>query len=471
MIGGIRLSGKKESSLLAWTIRRPKGIDRVCIPLAQAVGNEPVPCVKVGDRVRIGQKIAEPSGFFSVALHTGICGEVTALGLGPHPLRGEGMRIEISSDKTENSLPEIGRERPGWESLSRQDLRLIFQESGLVGLGGSRFPLHLRNPWVPGREIHTLLINVCESEPYVTADHALIMSHAMEILKGTEILRRMLGAERVIIALEDNKREPAELIKSKIYFLKWSHVEVKILPSRYPQGALLPLVSRLCGADFHRTVSRIPTFERLHPAHWIYLWALRHAGISIHGAATTFAVYEAVVLQKPLYERAVTVSGECVIEPRNLWLPFGTSLREALKMCRGLMREPEKLVTGGPMTGTAQPNADIPVIKSTDAILALPKEAVCAGESKPCIHCGLCVDACPAEISPVLITLAAEQGNDQEARQWGIEHCIGCGICSYVCPARRRMQDIIESCFERLREKHHLAGEGYAPARPTTGTV
>jgi len=458
MIGGIHLDGKKEATLISWAIRRSHPPAKVYIPLLQCEGQDTMPCVQPGARVRVGEKIAEPQSPSSVALHASVSGEVTAIGPFPHPLLGESQAIEIHSDGRDEKISVIGLERPGWNQLSPEEIGLILQDLGVVELSDGMAPVHsgrypgqARGIWsstCPGLQApggwrpegssldtplakphhartHTLILNGCESEPYLTSDQVLMMSHPLEILKGAEILRRFFAADRVIIALEDNKREVAELLKSKIYFLKWKHVEVKTVPSLYPQEAAIPLTRQLLQTDLAS------------------LFLNRGAGACVFNVATAFAAYEAVVLQKPLYERVVTVGGECVVEPKNLWVRLGTSFEDALKTCRGLLREPQKVLMNGPMKGIAQESLRVPVMKATRAVLALPKEITSQEEVQPCIRCGLCVEACPVEISPAMITLAAEKDLFDLAGKWGAEFCIECGNCSYVCPAKRPMIELI----------------------------
>ena len=408
MKNGLRLEGKKEASLISWTIRRqPAPPSRVRIPLVdQLSGTVSVPCVRVGVRVRTGEKIAaqqssqmaDPDGSSSVALHASISGEVTAIARFPHPVLGEAEAIEIQSDGRNEMAEGIGKERTDWQLLSHDNLLQIFRDSGL---------------FIGSALGQTLVVNGCESEPYVTADHSLMMSHPVEILKGAEILRKATGGDRIIFALEDDKMEAAELLKSKIYFLKWAHCNVTVFPARYPQDA-----------------------EEILKLEW--------PGAVVHDVATAFAVYEAVVLQKPFYERVVTVAGECVVEPRNVWVRIGTSFEETIKAWRGLMREPLKILMGGPMRGIAQTSLEVPVTRDTPAILALPKEVVKPERVEPCIRCGRCVDACPVFLSPAMITLAAERNLFSEAREWGLEQCIECGNCAYVCPAKRPMVELIQ---------------------------
>lgn len=434
MIGGIHLPGKKEASLITWTIRRPKvPPSRVRIPLNQFHGAPPRPCVKPGTRVLTGEKIAVPDGYFSVALHASVSGTVKAVGAFPHPIFGEAEAIEIESDGRDAPADGIGKQRPGWADLEKRDLAGIFQDSGLVGLGAAPVPVHVKCRSSREQKVRTLIINACESEPYVTADHALLMAHPLEILKGADILRRALDAEKVVVAIEDNKLEAAELLKSKIYFLKWDFCEIVILPTLYPQGEEGVLARTLAGP-------RAGT-----------------GGSIVLDAAVAYAAHDAVVLQKPLYERVVTVAGECVIEPGNVWARIGESFDDVMKTCRGLMREPRKLLMGGPMTGIAQISADVPVIKGTQAVLALPKEVAKPEKVEPCIRCGRCTRACPAQISPAMITLAAEKGLIQAARDWGVAACIECGNCSYVCPSKRPMTELIGYALSELNLKKETA--------------
>ena len=411
---GIRLDGKKEASLLDGVIRRPDPPAKVRIPLTLTLSPQgrgkgegilpPVPCVGIGTHVRTGEVIAQPEDARSAALHASISGEVTAIGRFPDPLHGESEAIEIQSDHRDEKIPGMGYERTGWQNLPSAELLEIFRDSGLVELEGEMTPLHVKAGRALLEKTQTLILNACEPEPYVTSGYALAMAHPVEILKGAEILRRAACAGRVVIAVEENKLELVELLRSKIYFLKWKEFEVKPLPPLYP--------------------TPLPFSSATH-------------------AATAFAVYEAVAFQKPLYERVVTVGGECVAQPKNVWARTGTSFGDLIKTCRGLLREPRKVLMGGPMKGLAQATLDVPVLKSTSAVLALPKETAKPEEIEPCIRCGRCVEACPVEISPVMITLAAERDLFDIAHEYGAESCIECGNCAYVCPAKRPMVELI----------------------------
>lgn len=459
MIQGIHLEGKRESSLITWTLAAVKDPHKVRIPLAQLAGSVSTPCVSPGDHVKAGQKIAEPYHPLEVALHASLSGKVTAIASFPHPILGECQSVEIEADEKQQTLEGIGVERTDWSGLKRDEIKELFRDLGLVEMDDDGIPLHWKISDASFHKIRTLVVNLCETEPYLTSDHSLCQSHPVEILRGAEILRAILPAERVVIAVSQDKHELADLLKSKVYFLKWKHFEIRILPDIYPQGHALPLIHSLFEIDlvpyYQECLSESP--NDLTP--FVLTQTLHRAGISIHNPATLFAVYEAMVFQKPVYQRAVTVTGECVIEPKNFWVPLGLSFQNVIKASRGLMREPEHLLMGGPMRGIPQSTQDVPVLKTTRGILALPKQQKKPPKAAPCIHCSRCVEACPVEISPAMITLASENGLFEEARHWGLETCIDCGNCTYVCPSKRPMAELIELAREGCRRLDEEAAE------------
>ncbi len=387
--GGIKLEGKKDATLTPWSSARPAAPKRVRIPL-QLERGAATALVSEGERVRRGQKIAESAHGF--ALHASISGQVSEIN----------TVIEIQSDGKDESIPDLGKERRHLEALSKTEIRQILKESGV------EIPTHLSG--------QTLILNACESEPYLTSDHSLLMSHPVEILRGLEILRLLFEPQELIIALGDNKAEVIEVLKSKIFFHTWSKARVEVLPARYPQEDETILIQSLAGS---KEATVLP------------VW-------------TVYAVYEAVVLQKPFYERIVTIAGECVAQPRNFWIRVGTSAEEAVKYARGFLRKPERILLGGPMRGLAIQTLEVPVTKETRGILGLPAEVVVPDETiEPCIRCGRCIDSCPVSISPALITLAAEKELFDLAHELDAHLCIECGNCSYVCPAKRPMVELV----------------------------
>lgn len=414
-IRSIVLPGKKEASLLNWTLRRPVAPARVRIPLDVSGA---LPCVSIGQRVRTGEKIAEPSSESGVAVHASLSGEVAAIDFFDHPLFGTSQAIEIISDTRDEKMPAIGQAREQWEFLPQETLLKIFQDAGLVdeetGKGLHAFAFESAGP--------TLILSGCEPEPYVTSSHALMLAHPVEILRGAEILRKAFGAEKILIVVETSKEEIAETLKSKLYFLKWEHASLQMIPNRYPLGQALFLKKQF-GEDF-----------------------------LVFNVGTAFAAYEAVALQKPFYERATTVAGECVIEPKNLWARTGASLDSLIKACRGFMRAPRKLVINGPMKGRALEHLNFPVTKQTTAVLALPHEIARPENVQACTQCGDCVENCPAGISPVMIALASERNYFELADEYGAKQCVECGICSYVCSSDRPMLQLIRYALSRGQE-------------------
>lgn len=406
--GGIKLEGKKEATLLPWTIARPAPPRRVRIHLGRQSS-----LVKVGDFVRVGEKISD-------GLHASISGKVFEAG----------DTIEILSDGKDEFLPGISRERPGWENLSPPQVLEILLESGIPLTHAPKAPKgtvpFLGDCPLWEGQVDTVILNGCESEPYLTSDHALMMSHPLEILRGGEILRKVFGAKELIVALEDNKEEVAELLKSKVFFHSEAKVRIEMLPAKYPQGADTVLAASLLGR-----------FVR--PGE-----PLSSVGVVVAGVAETFASYEAVAFQKPFYERAVTIGGECTAQPKNVWVRIGTPVEEAVKYAKGFLRKPAKIILGGPMTGAEIENLDTPILKNTPAVLGLPPEVLNLDTVEPCIRCGLCVESCPVEISPALIAIAVEKDRFDWAEEYGAEFCIGCGNCSYVCPSKRPMVQLVQ---------------------------
>lgn len=414
MIKGIRLEGKKDATILVWTIKRPEPPKKVRIPLVFNADNYAIPCVEKDSRVKIGDTIGEPANAQSVSVHASVSGTVSAVSVFPHPVLGGVQSVEIETDKDDKSAPFIWGERKDWDKTSREELLQTFQNSGLVDFESGMKPIHIK----AAARTKTIVLNACEPEPYQTSEHALMMSHPLEVLKGADILRWVMDAEEILIVTQDNKLEAAETLKSKIYFLKWKHAEVRVIPSEYPLGKEV-MLRRVLGADYSA------------------------AELEIFHVASAFAVYEAVVFQKPLIERAVTIGGECLIEPKNAWVRLGTDLESAVKIGKGFLRQPGKLILGGPMTGLAQERLDVPILASTGALLGLPEELTQPAELNPCIRCGKCVESCPVDIHPAMISIAAENNQWEAAKYYGVNSCIECGNCSYVCPVKRPMVELI----------------------------
>lgn len=407
---------------------------QVYIPLSQHIGNVCIPEIKIDDVVFTGQRIASSAAHIYAPIHASISGKVVSLQDWPHPVLGRAKTIVIESDRQDkliqhpaSSRGPQNREGGGWvgvqhpDSLTPEQIRNIVFAAGIVGMGGAGFPTHIKlNPPKP---VDTLIINGAECEPYLTADYRLMVEKTEEILKGIKLIVKCLGVKNVHIAIEDNK---PEAIKAFDYRLRISDYRLRILKSFYPQGGEKQLIKNILNKEVPS--GKLP-FD---------------IGIVVHNVATVFAIYEAVYLNKPLYERVVTVTGSSLTNPKNLWVRIGTPLKDLLDYCGPLKEEPAKIIMGGPMMGIAQYTIGVPVIKSTTGVILLTEEEAKIEEEVFCIRCGACVRECPVSLMPCLINLASENQIWLQAKNLGALDCIECGICNYVCPANRRLVQSIK---------------------------
>jgi len=401
---------------------------RVYIPLAQHLGKPCESLVKPGDLVLLGQKIADARAHVFAPIHASVSGKIVAIQDWPHLVLGRCKAIVIDNNGEEGpqSHPsaslgtgKVAKSPEEIDSLTPDEIRNIVFEAGIVGMGGASFPTHIKlNPPKP---IDTLIINGAECEPYLTCDSRLMVEKTKEIIQGIGLVAKCVGAKKVVVAIEDNK---PEAIKAFSYELRATSYELRILKSSYPQGGEKQLIKNVLGREVPS--GKLP-FD---------------VGVLVHNAGTIFAIYEAVYKNKPLYERVVTVTGNCMANPKNLLARIGTPIKELIDFC-GLKEEPVKIITGGPMMGIAQFTDQVPVIKSTTGVLLLNKKEAAVLEEDFCIRCGACVRECPAGLMPCMINLASEKELWEQAIGYGAGDCIECGLCNYVCPANRRLTQSI----------------------------
>lgn len=382
----------------------------VRIPLSQHIGAPAVPVVKVGDRVLRGAVIAEAAEGLSCPIHSSVSGKVLAIERGATP-RGEGMGILIENDHMDETDPSLVPWHKPIAQSTPEELIARIKEKGIVGLGGATFPLWAKLNSGRGKA-ERLIINVAECEPYLTSNHRLVLEKTREVVDGVKILLYILGAEKCIFAVEDNKEDAADALQTVIQGS--DHFAVAVLKTKYPQGDERQLIRALLGKEIPK--GKLPA----------------DVGAVIINAETCWAVYRAFVEGMPCVERVVTVSGDCVRTPANLLVPIGMSFGEVLEACGGLVCQPEKLISGGPMMGTAQWTADAPVTRGVGGILAITAEEKKTGN---CIHCGRCVRACPMHLMPLEFYRAIQGGNLDDAEYYGITSCSECGSCTFVCPA------------------------------------
>ena len=422
-LGGIHPPGNKNLSV-GKKIEAPPLPQTVCIPLTQHIG---APCeaqVEVGQKVKKGELIADSQAFVSAPIHASISGTVTALQEYPHPGGKKVKTIIIETDEQDEWFrePKNGQDPL---KLSSEELKKKVREAGIVGLGGAAFPTHVKLSPPKEKTIDTIILNGVECEPYLTADHQLMLEKTEDIVKGLQIILRILGVQQGYIGIEANKPDALKAMRKATEGLP--NIEVVGLKVKYPQGAEKQLIKAILG----RQVPPPPGLPM-------------DVGAVIQNVGTAYAIYEAVTFGKPLIERIVTITGRGIKEPKNLRLRIGTLFSEIINYCGGVQGEVGKILMGGPMMGLAQYTTKVPIIKGTSGILVLPKEELPSGEAGHCINCGMCVRACPMNLIPSSLGTYCEKDLFEEAEAANVLNCIECGSCVYVCPAKRHLVQMIK---------------------------
>ena len=414
--------------------------ERVFLPLSQHIGAPADPVVKVGEKVKVGDKIAEARGFVSANIHASVTGIVRSIGDYPNVFGRLSPAIEIET--TDDSPFQPDKNREDVLSLPPQTLIPFIREAGIVGMGGATFPTHVKLSPPEDKPIHSLIINGVECEPYLTADHRLMLEHPSEILEGVTYIHHILGARFTYLAIEANKPDAIRLMEETV---KKEGVKINVItvPKRYPQGAEKQLIKTIIGRE-------VPAGGGLP----------MDVGTVVQNVGTTFAIYEAIRWGKPLVERILTVTGRGVQTPKNLRVRLGTPVQEILNLCGGWKTTPGKLIMGGPMMGINQFDLRVPVTKGTSGILLLPREEV--GEYHPhtCIRCGRCVTVCPMGLLPNFLGVFSEYARFDDAERYHLLDCIECGSCTYICPAKRPLVQMIRYAKgEVLRRRKKAANK------------
>lgn len=429
--GGVHPPGRK--GLTASRPIRTAALPTVVrIPLHQNAGQPPHPVVKAGQRVRTGELIAEASGRMSVPLHASISGTVTSIGPSPVPYGGIDTVIEIERDgKDERGWAEGAREPC---ALSGPDIVERIRRAGIVGLGGAEFPAHVKLSPPPDKRIESLIVNGVECEPYLSADHRLMVERARDVVAGTRLLMKAVGVSRAYLAIEADKGDAFDAVSSAAEGVEG--IDPVMLKVKYPQGAEKQLIAAVLRRE-------VPPGAL--PA---------DVGTVVQNVGTAVAIWDAVASGKPLFERVVTVSGRGVKEPGNWLARIGTPFADLVAQSGGLTPDAAMVVMGGPMMGVAQWTLDVPVVKGTSGIVVLTGGEMCAEEPRPCIRCGRCLAVCPMGLSPALIRQATEKGRWELAGELGVADCMECGACAFVCATGR---DQVQGY---RRAKKELAGRG-----------
>ena len=404
--------------------------DLLVIPLSQHIGAPCKSLVKKGDAVTICQKIGDNQGL-CVPVHASVSGTVRAVEMRPHTSGMTMLSVVIENDHLDTVCPDIRpRTHAEVEALSGPELMDIIREGGIVGMGGATFPTHVKLSSGIGK-VDTVIVNVCECEPYIVADDRLCREYPGELLAGLRIVMKILGLKEAHIAMEANKPEAAKSLRRAID--PRDGILLDILPAKYPQGAEKQLIQAVTGRQ-------VPS------------GALPAAvGCAVFNAATCKAIHDVVYLGMPLVRRIVTVSGDIVMEPRNLMVPIGTSFNDLLEAV-GHSEPPYKVLSGGPMMGFAQFDLSVPVIKGTNAVTILGSRNRFAVKDPHCIRCGKCMEVCPMRLMPLMMYRAERKGNLEELRALNILDCIECGCCAYTCPAAIPLVQSFRAGKQRLRD-------------------
>ena len=404
--------------------------ERVYIPLSQHIGAPCKPVVEKGDAVKMGQVVGEAAGFVSAPVHASVSGTVAGIEDRPHIFGPTVPCVVIDNDGRDEWFE--GCNQPvDHSSLDHEAIRRKVVEGGLAGMGGATFPTHVKFSPPPEKPIDTVIINGVECEPYLTCDYRLMMEGPQRIIDGAEIILRAVRCDRCIIAIEANKPDAFELMREKVGGR--DKISVEMLQVKYPQGAEKQLIKALLGREV--------------PSGGLPM----DVGALVSNVGTTAAVYDAVALNKPLIERLCTVTGEGVERPANFLARIGTPLTLLLEKA-GLKPGARKFILGGPMMGLAQFTTDLVLIKGTSGVLVLMEAD--DGEYEQCIRCGRCVEACPSYLMPSELSILAEAGEWEAAKEKNVLDCIECGVCAYVCPARRPIVHLIKLAkAELLRMK------------------
>ena len=428
--GGVHPHDRKELARHKEIVPLSAAPKEVVIAMAMHVGAPCKPIVSVGDQVKVGQKIGEIAGL-GAPIHASVSGTVKAVEPRPYVGGGKCMSVVIENDFQDTWGSEL-TPHPDYTKLTTNEIVEIVKEAGITGMGGAGFPTHVKISSGLGK-VDTLILNGAECEPYITADHRLMLEQGEKVIGGVRILMQAFGLKSAVIGVEANKEDAIEHLKALVGGK--NDVTVESLRTRYPQGAEKQLIQRITGRE-------VPPGGL--PA---------DIGCAVFNINTTCAIYRALTTGMPVVRKIVTVSGSGVVEPKNLECPIGTPVSSLLDACGGLKDGTYKLIAGGPMMGMAQYTADISVAKGTGAILAFCENEEKTVENPQCIRCGKCVSVCPMHLEPLFMYQYASKGMVEELNAAHIMDCMECGACSYICPARMHLTHMFKTGKQLVKDK------------------
>ena len=424
--GGIHpYEGKELSMSKPVSVLQPKG--EMVFPLSQHIGAPAKPLVAKGDHVLVGQKIGEPGGFISACIISSVSGTVKSLE--PRMVANGAMvpSIIVENDGMYETVEGFGEDRDP-KTLSKEEIRNIVKEAGIVGLGGAGFPTHVKLTPKDESAIDTIIVNGAECEPYLTSDYRMMLEEPLSIIKGLNVILQLFDNAKGVIGIENNKpdaiQKMTELVKDE------PRITVCPLLTKYPQGGERSLIYAVTGRKINS--SMLPA----------------DAGCIVDNVDTVISIYNAVCKTTPLIRRIITVTGDAIANPQNYSVRTGTSYKELFEASGGFKTEPAQIISGGPMRGQALFNLEIPVTKTSSALTAMTKDEVAIHAPSACIRCGRCVSVCPSHVVPQMMMDAAERSDIERFTALNGMECCECGCCTYVCPAKRPLTQ----AFKEMRK-------------------
>ncbi|MBQ3463053.1 MAG: electron transport complex subunit RsxC [Clostridia bacterium] len=426
--GGFHIRDHKELTNTIPTKRVPD-CDMHIFPMRQHIGAPLKPLVQIGDKVKVGQKIADSEEFVSAPVHSSVSGTVTDIQQYFHDSTAMVDAIFVKNDKEYTVSEDVCPK--DYTKMTTEEILKTIREAGIVGMGGAGFPTHVK--LASRNKVDYVIINGAECEPYITSDHRYMLENADDIIYGLKIAMKALGLSDGHIGVELNKPDGMEALKaSKEY---GANIHIIALKTKYPQGAEKQLIKAVTGRNV--PAGKLPA----------------DAGAVVINVATAVAIANAFKTGMPAIEKNVTVSGDAVQNPSNFRVRTGVPVKFLIEQAGGFKNEPEKIISGGPMMGISQYNTDYPVTKTTSSVLTISKAEKTYDPDSPCIRCGRCVDHCPMRLMPFKLSEASRKDDIEMARKYNILECIECGLCSYICPANKNLLQFIRMIKPEVMKK------------------
>ena len=446
--GGVHpFEGKELSMDRAVTVLKPTSGEMV-YPLSQHIGAPAKAIVKVGDEVLVGQKIAEAGGFISAVVVSSVSGKVKKIE--PRVTAGgaKSISIVIENDGQYTAVEGLGEDRDATK-LSKQEIRDIVREAGIVGLGGAGFPTNVKLTPKDESKIDYVIVNGAECEPYLTCDYRMMIEEPERLIGGLKVMLQLFENAKAVIGVENNKPKAIEKLRALVK--DEPKISVEALRTKYPQGGERSLIYAVTGREINS--SMLPA----------------DAGCVVDNVNTVMAIYDAVCKRTPILERVITITGDAIKEPQNFKVRTGMNYNDIIEAAGGFKADPKKILSGGPMMGQAMYTTDVPVTKNSSSLTCFLEDEVEKNPESPCIRCGRCGEVCPEFLVPVLMMTSCMNGDSAGYEKlYGME-CIECGSCSYICPARRPLTQAFKQMKRRIGEERRqkAAAEKAASGKET----